>query len=70
MSDYPSILYVRTVNPGTDDEYSIFGPGPADVSDTVVGENDTVSTLVARYSLVGKGEIHLTAPAYVETTAH
>lgn len=69
MSQYPKQIYVRTVNPGTEDEFQIFGPDPADVSDTVVPDGDSLSSTVARYVLVGTGQIHHTAPAYVEATA-
>lgn len=66
-NEYSSTLYVRTVNPGTLDEFMIFGSDPSDVDDTVVGPGDSVSPTVARYMLVGTGEIHHTAPLYVET---
>jgi hypothetical protein len=68
MSQYSQYLYVRTVNPGSVDEYVIVGSNPADVSDGVVGDMDELSPKVARYALVGTGEIHHTAPMYVEDT--
>lgn len=68
MSKYSQHLYVRIVNPGTEDEYVICGPTPSEVSDTVVGDSDSVSKTVARYSLVGTGEIHQAEPMYVETS--
>lgn len=66
MSKYSSYLYVRTVNPGTPDEYQISGTTPADVSDDVVNDSDALSTTVARYILAGTGSIHHCAPMYVE----
>lgn len=70
MSKYSQYLYVRTVNPGhPTDEYQISGTVPGDVSDDVVGDCESLSPIVARYSLVGTGVIHHTAPLYVEDNA-
>lgn len=66
MSKYPQFLYARFVNPDSVDQFLLTGSEVSDVSDTAVADNDTVSTRVARYKLVGLGEIHHTAPAYVE----
>lgn len=66
MGQYSQYIYVRTVNPGTDAEYAIFGSSPEDVSDTVVTDNETMNPVVARYVLAGVGEIHYSAPMYVE----
>lgn len=66
---YPKIIYARIVGPGTNYEYMLTGPDLNDVSDGVVGDNETLSPKVARYALVGTGEIHHTAPRYVEDTA-
>lgn len=66
MSKYSSYLYVRTVNPGTPDEYQISGTTPGEVSDDVVGDCDALSPTVARYILAGTGSIHHTAPMYLE----
>lgn len=68
MGQYSQYLYVRTVNPGTEEQYYIFGPEPGDVSDTIVGSDDSLAQDVARYSLVGIGEIHMSAPMYMEHT--
>lgn len=64
MGEYPQYIYVRTVNPGTKGEYAIFGPSPEDVSDTHTDE--PMNSVVARYMLAGVGEIHYSAPMYVE----
>lgn len=69
MTNYPQQLYVRIVNPGSVNEYHIFGPDPSDVSDTLVGESDSLEPTVARYVRVGTGVLHLAAPQYVEDTA-
>lgn len=66
MGEYPKFLYARIVNPGTEDQFLLTGPEPSDVSDDVVDGSDSVSLKVARYKLVGSGEIHHTAPRYVE----
>lgn len=63
---YPMTIYTRLVNPGTVDEYMLVGPDPRNVSDEVVGENETVDPTVARYMLVGTGTVHSQAPTYVE----
>lgn len=68
MTEYSKYLYARFVNPGTEDEYTITGPSPSDVSDTVVGDSEPVAPVVARYVLAGTGEIHMAAPMYVELT--
>lgn len=65
---YPKFLYARVVNPYNINEYLLTGSEPADVADTAVGDNDSVSPTVARYVLVGSGTIHHTAPVYVEDT--
>lgn len=63
-SKYPKQIYVRIVNPGTPDEYMAVGTEVNDVSDDV-RDND-VHPKTARYQLVGIGQIHHTAPRYVE----
>lgn len=66
MSKYSQYLYVRTVNPGTEGEYQISGTTPGDVSDDIVGDQESLCPKVARYVLAGVGAIHHTAPLYVE----
>ena len=66
MSDFSEFLYVRVVNPGTENEYVICGPDPTYVSDFEIDGSDSVSPKVARYALVGTGSIHFTAPLYIE----
>lgn len=66
MGEYSQYLYVRVVNPGTEGQYYLVGSEPADVSDYLVGSEDTLSSVVARYTLAGTGEIHNSAPMYVE----
>lgn len=65
-SGYPMTIYGRIVNPGTEDEYMVTGEEPSEVSDDHFGSDDTLSPRVARYILVGVGEIKYTAPRYVE----
>lgn len=66
MTEYPQTLYARVVNPDTKDEYLLTGGEPSDVSDSVVGPGDYVEPTVARYVLAGTGEVHHSAPVYVE----
>lgn len=66
MSSYPAHLLVRIVNPDTDAEYMTVGTEVGEVSDENFGSDDTVHPKVARYRLVGMGEVHHTAPRYVE----
>lgn len=66
---YPKFLYARVVNPDTDEEYMLTGTDLNDVSDDIVSESTSLSVKVARYALVGTGEIHHAAPRYVEDTA-
>lgn len=65
---YPKTLLVRTVNPGTKDEFLIVGQEPADVSDAAASDDDTMASKAARYVLAGTGSIQHTAPQYVEDT--
>lgn len=62
----PETIYARVVDPGTPDEYLLTGTDPSEVDDTSVGENQSVSTNVGRYRLVGEGSIRHTAPVYME----
>jgi hypothetical protein len=66
MMSYPVHLLVRKVNPGTKNEYFIFGPEPSDVADDVVGDGDSLEPKAARYMLVGTGTVHSSSPLYVE----
>jgi len=66
MSIYPKTIYARVVNPGTEDEYMVTGTELNDVSDTAVDGGESVATTIGRYQLVGEGEIHYTAPRYIE----
>lgn len=66
MTDFPKFLYARVIDPGTDNEFLLSGSDLTDVDDSSVSDNQTVSKKVARYKLVGTGEIHQTAPRYVE----
>lgn len=68
MSKYSQYLYVRTVNPGTPNEYQISGTTPDEVDDDVVGNNESVDTNVARYVLAGIGTVHTSTTTYVEHT--
>lgn len=63
---YSTYLYARLVNEGTDDEYMMTGTEPGDVDASNIASHEVVSPKVARYTLVGMGEIHNTAPVYVE----
>ena len=69
MGQYTQYLYVRVVNPGTEEQYYLVGSEPGDVSDFQVGSDDSLSSTVARYTLAGTGEIHNSAPMYVEHTS-
>ncbi len=66
MGQYSQYLYVRAVNPGTNEQYYLFGSEPADVSAFLIGSDESASSIVARYTLAGTGEIHNSAPMYVE----
>lgn len=66
MGQYSQYLYVRTINPGTEDEYLLVGREPGEVDATNVGDSETVNPKVARYVLAGTGDIQFTAPLYVE----
>lgn len=66
MTVYSKTLFVRLVNPGSGNEFLLVGPDIEDVNDTAVGDNDTLSEDVARYMLVGTGQIQRTALSYVE----
>lgn len=63
---YPKTLLVRTVNPGTVDEFLIVGQEPSEVADTAVSDRDSLDPKAARYVLAGVGSIHHSAPQYVE----
>lgn len=66
-NQFPKTMYARVVNPGTPDEFTMTSSDLNDVSDENICDNDSVSPDTARYELVGIGQIHHTAPRYVET---
>ena len=66
---YPQVIYMRIVNPGTTDEYNMFGLELPEVEDAAVGENESVDPITYRYVLDCRGRIKSGVPRYVELQA-
>lgn len=63
MTQYPKYIYARLVNLGTDDQFMLTGTELSEIE-----TQDNVHEKTARYKLVGIGEVHHSAPVYVEDT--
>lgn len=60
-ASYPKFIYGLIVNPDTEDQFMLTGEQLSDIE-----TDDESLKKVARYKLVGTGEVHHTAPVYVE----
>lgn len=64
VKPYPKMLLARIADPDTEHEYMAVGTEPKDVED--IHFESEVHPKTARYVLAGVGEIHNTAPRYIE----